>query len=105
MWCACPDWEYAAVTYLLTLQRLQNKVLRILGNIPRCTPIRDLHTAFRLPYVTKFCMQQSEVVQDHGSERVRSIGQGETRHRRCKRLKLGGGEAYGRSNYRAAVVA
>jgi hypothetical protein len=25
---ACPDWEFAADTYLLKLQRLQNNVLR-----------------------------------------------------------------------------
>jgi hypothetical protein len=43
----CPVWELAAVTYHLKLQRLQNKV----GSYPRCTPVRILHTAFRLPYV------------------------------------------------------
>jgi hypothetical protein len=54
--------------YLLSkLQGLQNKVLRTIGNFPRCTPIRDLHTAFNLPYVydyiTKLCRQQAEVIQ------------------------------------------
>jgi predicted proteasome-type protease len=29
---------------------------------------------------------------------VRNIGQGEARHRKYKRLKLGGGQAYDRSN-------
>jgi hypothetical protein len=29
---------------------------------------------------------------------VRNIGQGESRHRKYKRLKLGGGQAYDRSN-------
>jgi hypothetical protein len=36
---------------------------------PRCTPVRDLHTAFSLPhahdYITKLCRQQAEVVQNH----------------------------------------
>jgi hypothetical protein len=44
--CTSSDWELAADTYLLKLQRLQNKVLRTTGNIPRYTPVRDLHTAF-----------------------------------------------------------
>jgi hypothetical protein len=43
---ACPTWQFAAVTQLLKLQRLQNKVLRIIGKFPRRTPVRDLHMAF-----------------------------------------------------------
>jgi hypothetical protein len=60
---ACATWELAADTYLLQLQRLQNKVLHT-GNFPRYTPVRDLHTAFNLPYVfdyiTKLCRKQAE---------------------------------------------
>jgi hypothetical protein len=62
---ACPAWELAADIYLLKLQRLQNKVLRNTGNFPGCTPVRDLHTTFNLPYkyvydhVTKLCRQQA----------------------------------------------
>jgi hypothetical protein len=41
-------WELATDTYLLKLQRLQNKVLRTIGNIPRCAPFSDMHTAFQL---------------------------------------------------------
>jgi hypothetical protein len=56
---AYPAWEFVADTRLLKLQRLQNKVLRTTGNFLRCTPVRDLHTAFNLPYVydyiTKLC--------------------------------------------------
>jgi hypothetical protein len=43
---ACPAWELAVYTYLLKLQRLQNKVLRAIGNFPLA---RDLQTAFNLP--------------------------------------------------------
>jgi hypothetical protein len=46
---ACPAWEYAAQTYLLILQRPQNKVLRTIGNLPRCTLVRDMSVAFRIP--------------------------------------------------------
>jgi hypothetical protein len=48
---ACPVRELAADNYLLKLQRLQNKVLQTIGNFPRCTLVRDLHTAFNLQYV------------------------------------------------------
>jgi hypothetical protein len=41
--------ELAADTYPLKLQCLQNKVLLTIGNFPRCTALRDMHTAFNLP--------------------------------------------------------
>jgi hypothetical protein len=34
----------------------------------------------------------------YGNEHVRSIGQGEARHRKYKSLKLGGGQAYDRAS-------
>jgi hypothetical protein len=43
-------------------------------------------------------MQQAEVKEIHEHANVRNIGQGETRHTKHKRLKLGGGQAYDRSN-------
>jgi hypothetical protein len=99
---ACPAWELTADTYLLKLQLLQNNVLRTTGNIPRRTPVRNLHTAFNLPYlydyITKLCRQQAEAIQNHENEHVRRIGQSEVSHRKYKRLKLGGGEAYDRSS-------
>jgi hypothetical protein len=48
---AWPAWELVADTHLLKLQRIQNKVLRTIGNFPRCTPVQDMHTAFNLPYM------------------------------------------------------
>jgi hypothetical protein len=84
------------------LERLQNKVIRIIGNFLRRTPVRDFHTAFNLPYVydyvAKLCRQQAEVIQNYENEHFRSVGQGETKHRKYKRLKLGGGQAYDRSS-------
>jgi hypothetical protein len=65
--------------------------------------------AFKIPYVydyiTKLCRQQAEVIQNNENEHVYGIGQGEARHRKYKRLKLGGGQAYGHSSDEAAVVA
>jgi hypothetical protein len=48
---AVPAWEFAADSHLVKLQRLQNKVLRTIGNLPRRTPVRDLNVAFKIPYV------------------------------------------------------
>jgi hypothetical protein len=86
----------------LKLQRLQNMVLRTSGNFPRHTSVRELHVASKIPYVydfiTKLCRQQAEVIQNHVNTNVRNIGQGEAQHRKYKRLKLGGGQAYDRSS-------
>jgi hypothetical protein len=94
---ACPDWEFVADTNFLKLQRQQNKVLHTIGNFPRNTPVRDLHTAFDLPYIygftTKLCRQQ-KVIQNHENEHVHSIRQGEARQRKYKRLELCGGQVY-----------
>jgi hypothetical protein len=99
---ASPAWEFAADTQLMKLQRLQNKVLRTIGNYPRRTPVRDLHLAFQIPYVydyiTKLCRQQTEVILNHDNENVRTNGQGEARHRKYKWFKLGDGQAYDRSS-------
>jgi hypothetical protein len=99
---ACPTWDFAADTHLMKFQRPQNKVLRTNGNFPRRTPVRELHKAFSIPYIydyiTKLSRQQAEVIQNHENVNVRNIGQGEARHRKYKRLKLGGGQAFDRSN-------
>jgi hypothetical protein len=104
-----PAWESAADTDPMKLQRLQNKVLRTIGNYPRSAPVSDLHLDFKIPlvydYITDLCRQQAEVIQNHDNENIRTIGQGEARHRMYKRLKLGGGQAYDRSNDLTAVVA
>jgi hypothetical protein len=44
--------------------------------------------------LTSMCRRQAEVIENLDNEHVRSIGQGEVRHRKYKRLKLGGGQAY-----------
>jgi hypothetical protein len=71
---ACPAWEFAAESHLLELQRLQNKVLRTIGNFPRRTSVRDIHVAFQIPYIydyiTKSCRQQAEVIQNNENENI-----------------------------------
>jgi hypothetical protein len=99
---ACPAREFAADTRLSKLQRLLNKVLRTSGKFPRCTPGRELHISFQVPfiydYVTKLRRQQAEVIQNHENANVRDIGKCKPRHGKYKRLKLGGGQVYDRSS-------
>jgi hypothetical protein len=99
---ACSTWEFAANTHLMKLQRLQNRVIRAIGNLDRSTPVRDLHLAFKIPYlydyIAKLCRRQAEVILNYENPNVRAIGQGEARHRKHKRLKLGGGQVYDRSS-------
>jgi hypothetical protein len=99
---ASPAWEFAANIHLMKLQHLQNKELRTIDNYPRSTPVRDLHLASQIPlvydYRTKLCRQQADVIQNHDNENVRTIGQGEARHGKYKRLKLGCGQAHDRSS-------
>jgi hypothetical protein len=49
---ACHAWEFPADSHLLKLQRLQNKIFRTIGNLPRRTPTRDLHVALKIPNYT-----------------------------------------------------
>jgi hypothetical protein len=95
---ACPAWEFATESHLLKLQRQQGKVLSTTGNFPRCISVHDTHKAFHIMYVydyiTKSCRQQAEDIQNHENENVRYIGSGKARHRKYKRLKLGGGHVY-----------
>jgi hypothetical protein len=57
--------------------------------------------AFNLPYVydyiTKLCTKEAGILQKPDKEYVCSIGQDEASHRKYKRLKLGGSQAYDRS--------
>jgi hypothetical protein len=66
---ACPAWEFAADSLIVKLQRLQSKVLHTISNFSRHTPVRELHVAFKLPYIydyiTKLCRQQADVIQNH----------------------------------------
>jgi len=46
----CTAWEFAADNYLLKLQRMRNKVLHTVSNLPRRKPNRALHLTFKIPY-------------------------------------------------------
>jgi hypothetical protein len=48
--------------------------------------------------------QEAEVIQNHETENVCYIGQGEARHRKYNRLKLGGGHVYDCSSVQIVVV-
>jgi nucleoid DNA-binding protein len=86
-----PSWEFAADSHLLKLQRLQNKVLRTTGNLPRRTSTRDLYVTFKISYVynfvAKLCRQQAEVIQNHENVNICNIGSGEAQHRKYKKAR------------------
>jgi hypothetical protein len=98
----CTAWDFAADSQLMKLQRLQNKGLHITGRFPRRIAVIELLKACVLPHVydsiTKLFKQQAEVIQEDENTTVRDVGQGEARHRKCKNLKLSGGQAYDRSS-------
>jgi hypothetical protein len=98
---ACPVWKFVADNHLIKLHRLQKKDLHTTGNFPRRRPVRDLHVAFKFPYVyhyiTKLCREQAEAIQNHENANVHNIRQDEGRHRKYKRLIPDGGQAHDRS--------
>jgi hypothetical protein len=79
------------------LQRLQNKILLTIGNLLRRTSTRDLQTAFQIPYykilLQNYAGSKQTVILNHENVNIRTIGQGEARHRKYERLKIGG-QAY-----------
>jgi hypothetical protein len=80
--------------------------LRICGRYPSAIIAVPVKQGF--PYHWQFskancimlsivCRQQAEAIQNKGNANVRNMGD-EPPHRKYKRLKLGGGQAYDRSN-------
>jgi hypothetical protein len=69
---ACFAWEIAADNHLLKLQRLQNKVLRTIGNFPRRTPVRDLHMAFKI--LTELWLSQLRVAIVRSEKLIDEVG-------------------------------
>jgi hypothetical protein len=63
---------------------LENRKLGTTGNLDRCTPVRELHVAFKIPYVydyiIKLCRAQAEVIVNHVNANVCGIEQGEAMH-------------------------
>jgi hypothetical protein len=74
--------------------------MALLSDIDRRTPALELQVTFRIPCVydciTKLCSEHAEVIQNDLNPKVRALGQGEATHKKSKRLKLGGGQAYDR---------
>jgi hypothetical protein len=59
---------------------------------------RLLNLPYVYDYITKLCRRQAKGIHNNENKPVRSIGIGEVRHGKYKRLKLGGGQAYDRSS-------
>jgi hypothetical protein len=68
---ASPASESAADTHFMKLQRLQNKILRVIGGFWRRTPTHHMH-----------------MVRKRDNTNVCSIGRSEAQHRNHKRMNL-----------------
>jgi hypothetical protein len=64
--------------------------------------------AFKIPYVydciTKLCRSQAEVILTHVNPNVSGIQQEEARHRKYKKLSLGGSQAVQLTNHSFRVL-
>jgi hypothetical protein len=76
---ACPACEFEADSHLLKLQRLQNRVLRTIGDLLRPRPTRALHPAFRIRFYNKN-MQEAGRNKNHDNVNVRNTGKSESQH-------------------------
>jgi hypothetical protein len=78
---ACPTWENAADAHLLKLQRLQNRVFCAVGNLDKCTLVRELHVTFKInyayDYIIKLCRTQAVVILNRVNPNVACIEQEE----------------------------
>jgi hypothetical protein len=68
-------WEFAASSNLL---KWHNKVLCTIVSVPRRTATRDLHMAFKIPYLYAFVMKlyrrQATVILNHDNVTIPDIG-------------------------------
>jgi hypothetical protein len=64
----------------MKLQRVQNKVLRTIGNLPWRTLVRDLHWRSKFRMYNEIMQATSRIRTKYDNENGRNIGQGEPRH-------------------------
>lgn len=57
---ACPSWNFISDTQYKRIQITQNKMLRLLTNANRYTPIVDLHRATGLPMIKDYVSETSQ---------------------------------------------
>jgi hypothetical protein len=87
--------------FVTNFMRFEISMVTSPGNPGRCTPVHELQVAFKISYVydyiTKLCRTQAELILNHVNTNVHGTEQGAARHRKYKRLKLGGTQAYDHS--------
>jgi hypothetical protein len=95
-----PAWEFAAETHILKFYACKTGFSAQLAIFQGAH--RDMHMALQIPYVydyiTKICRKQAKIIKNHKTENVCNTEQGETPHRKYKRLKHGGGHVYCRGS-------
>jgi hypothetical protein len=66
--------------------RLQNRLLRAIGNHDRRTRVSDLHVAIKIPNVyvciNKIRTQQAEIIQNNLNPNAHTIGKEQAKHRK-----------------------
>jgi hypothetical protein len=99
---ACPAWDFVTDNHLQKLQHLQSKFLSTIGIFPRAHTDswfpHDFQTSIQIWLYNRIMQATSRSNKNHENENVLNIGQGEPRHIKYKRLKLGSGQAYDRSS-------
>jgi hypothetical protein len=57
---------------------------RAIGDLDRCTPVRELHVVFKIRYVydyiNKLCTTQAAAILNHVNPNVRGVAHGEAMH-------------------------
>jgi hypothetical protein len=59
-----------------TIEEIE-RVLCPIENLDRCIPVREMHVAFKIPYmydyITKLCRMQAEIILNHRNPIVHGI--------------------------------
>jgi hypothetical protein len=76
---------------LVDVYRIRIQTAIKLFRLSRRTSTRDLHVAFKIPYiygfVTKLCRQQTEIIPNHENVNVRNTGQAELNTEKNKKAQ------------------
>ena len=88
---ACPVWRQAAKIHIKKLQIFQNKVLRLITNSPRFTPIRILNREANTELIQEFMDTAAtkfyDSTRNHNNPLVAGLGNYDPTHYKHRRPK------------------
>lgn len=97
---ACPVWSNISKNNIKTLQVLQNKCLRIVGQFPRWTPIKTIHETLEIPTIDEFIktltekffekctFNENNLINNLGNYTLSDLKYKKYKHRRTKHILL-----------------